>query len=296
MALLKGIYAAGLSILKEDLSLDVKKTIEHHEHLIDEGLNGTFFFGSTGQGQLISISDKKSLISQLGHSKHKDKFLLGTGVNSLRDNIDLISHSFDNGYDTFLIMPPAYYVNNSHEGVYAFYANIIQRFPKIKIVLYNFQKLSQYLFSPLAVEKLIKDFPEAIQGCKDSSYNLYETVKIPGFSMLPGSETKLLHGLQNGANGIISAVTNVTHSLARQVYEDFHSGKAQTVNEKLCAVRKAFDDTGNLISALHSFMAIGDEQYKRLLPPLTLLSKDKQKKLLNTLKELNFIPTKNIAA
>ncbi len=59
MTLLKGVYAAGLSVLKEDLSLDVKKTIEHHEHLIKEGLNGTFFFGSTGQGQLISIGEKK---------------------------------------------------------------------------------------------------------------------------------------------------------------------------------------------------------------------------------------------
>ncbi len=296
MALLKGVYAAGLSVLKEDLSLDVKKTVEHHEHLIKEGLNGTFFFGSTGQGQLISIGEKKSLISELSHSKYKDSFFLGTGVNSLRDNIDLISHSFNNGFDTFLIMPPAYYVNNTHEGVYKFYANLIQQFPNIKIILYNFQKLSQYLFSPQAVEKLVKDFPEAIRACKDSSYNLYEILKIPGFSMFPGSETKLLHGLQNGASGIISAVTNVTYHLAKKVYDDFNNNREQTVNNKLCAVRKAFDDTENLISALHSFKSVENKNYKRLLPPLTLLSTEKQKELLNKLRELNFIPRKNIAA
>jgi 4-hydroxy-tetrahydrodipicolinate synthase len=296
MALLKGIYAAGLSVLKEDLSLDVKKTIEHHEHLIKEGLNGTIFFGSTGQGQLISIGEKKRLISELSHSKYRDSFFLGTGVNSLRDNRDLISHSFNNGFDTFLIMPPAYYVNNTHEGVYKFYANLIQQFPKIKIILYNFQKLSRYLFSPQAVEKLVKDFPEAIRACKDSSYNLYEILKIPGFSMFPGSETKLLHGLQNGASGIISAVTNVTYHLAKKVYDDFNNNREQTVNNKLCAVRKAFDDTENLISALHSFKSVENKNYKRLLPPLTLLSKEKQKELLNKLRELNFIPRKNIAA
>ena len=296
MTLLKGVYAAGLSVLKEDLSLDVKKTIEHHEHLIKEGLNGTFFFGSTGQGQLISIGEKKSLISELSHSKYKDNFFLGTGVNSLRDNIDLISHSFNNGFDTFLIMPPAYYVNNTHEGVYKFYANLIQQFPNIKIILYNFQKLSQYLFSPQAIEKLVKDFPEAIRACKDSSYNLYEILKIPGFSMFPGSETKLLHGLQNGASGIISAVTNVTYHLAKKVYDDFNNNREQTVNNKLCAVRKAFDDTENLISALHSFKSVENKNYKRLLPPLTLLSTEKQKELLNKLRELNFIPRKNIAA
>ncbi len=193
-------------------------------------------------------------------------------------------------------MPPAYYVNNTHEGVYKFYANLIQQFPKIKIILYNFQKLSRYLFSPQAVEKLVKDFPEAIRACKDSSYNLYEILKIPGFSMFPGSETKLLHGLQNGASGIISAVTNVTYHLAKKVYDDFNNNREQTVNNKLCAVRKAFDDTENLISALHSFKSVENKNYKRLLPPLTLLSKEKQKELLNKLRELNFIPRKNIAA
>ena len=74
MAILEGVYAAGLSVLKEYLSLDIEKTIEHHEHLIKEGLNGTFFFGSTGQSQLISIGEKKSLISELSHSKYKDSF------------------------------------------------------------------------------------------------------------------------------------------------------------------------------------------------------------------------------
>ena len=114
--------------------------------------------------------------------------------------------------------------------------------------------------------------------------------------MLAGSETKLLDGLQKGANGIISAVTNVTHGLARKVYDDFKNQNKQTVNEKLCAVRKAFDETGNLIPAIHSFMSVKDEKYKRLLPPLTLLSKEKQNELLIKLKKLDFIPNKNIAA
>ena len=43
-------------------------------------------------------------------------------------------------------------------------------------------------------------------------------------------------------------------------------------------------------------MSIKDEKYKRLLPPLTLLSKEKKNKLLNKLKELNFISKKDIAA
>ena len=55
----KGIYAAGLSILNDDYSLDVNATIGHAEEAIQKGLHGVFFFGSTGQSQLISISEKK---------------------------------------------------------------------------------------------------------------------------------------------------------------------------------------------------------------------------------------------
>ena len=51
------------------------------------------------------------------------------------------------GFQTFLIMPPAYYKEIRDEGIYNFYSEIILRIPKIKIILYNFEKLSGYLFN-----------------------------------------------------------------------------------------------------------------------------------------------------
>ena len=102
-----GIYAAGLSVLKEDMSLDVQATIAHAESAIKKGLHGVFFFGSTGQSQLISISEKKDLISKTSTSKFRDQFFIGTGLNSLNDNLDLIRYSMEFGFQTFLIMPPA---------------------------------------------------------------------------------------------------------------------------------------------------------------------------------------------
>ena len=71
--------------------------------------------------------------------------------------------------------------------------------------------------------------------------------------------------------------------------------KKQSFNEKLCAVRKVFDNY-NLISGLHSFMSIENEQYKRILPPLSLLSDLQQKELVSQLKKLEFFPEKNLAA
>ena len=291
---IKGIYAASMSVFNKNLSLDIDSTIKHAEKLIKDGCHGVVIFGSTGQAQLISSEEKKKLIGKLCDSKFKNNFIIGTGDNSLNENIGLMKYSLNNGMDRFLIMPPAYY-KYGNDGAYSFYANIIQQVPDSKIILYNFEKLSGYAFSIEVVEKLVKNFSQQIVGLKDSTYNLYENLKIPNFSIFPGTETKLLKGLELGCSGIISAICNVTATLARRVYDDFNNKKKQSYNEKLCAIRKVFDNY-NLISALHSFMSVEDDKYKIVLPPLSLLSDVEQEKLIFKLKELEFFPEKNIAA
>tara|TARA_B100001093_G_scaffold332711_1_gene317692 strand:+ start:1028 stop:1912 length:885 start_codon:yes stop_codon:yes gene_type:complete len=291
----KGIYAASLSVLNENLSLNIDATIAHATSLINNGLHGAFFFGSTGQSQLISNTEKKDLIAKIASHKFKKHFFLGTGCNSLKDNIDLIKYAMEYDFNNFLLMPPAYYNKNSDEGILQFYSLIISTIPKVKIILYNFEKLSGYKFSIEMVTKLVKLFPKNIIGCKDSSYNLYEKLKLQNFLIFPGSEAKLLNGLENGCAGCISAVTNVTHTLSRKVFDDYENKVEQTVNDKLILVRQTFDQY-NLISALHSFMTVNNRNFKNLLPPLTKLSEDKQKELLKNLENLEFIPTKEIAA
>ena len=199
----------------------------------------------------------------------------------------------DNGIQRFLIMPPAYY-KYSDDGVYAFYEKIVQQVPESRIILYNFEKLSSFLFSPELVIKLANDFPKSILALKDSSYNLFQTLKIPNFLIFPGSETKLLKGLELGCDGIISAICNVTAPLARKVYDDFQNKKKQTFNERLCAIRKVFDKN-NLISGLHSFMSIENEKYQTVLPPLSLLSKEQKKQMIKELKDLDFYPERKAA-
>ncbi len=291
----RGVYAASLSVLNKDLTLNVEATISHAENLIKNGLHGCFFFGSTGMSQLISKNEKMELISKISTHKQRKHFYLGTGCNSLNENIELIKYASEFDFNTILLMPSAYYVGNSDEGVFEFYKKIILACPKIRIVIYNFQKLSGYIFSIDAITKLVESFPKNIIGVKDSSYNLYENLKIKNFLIFPGSEAKLLKGLEKGSSGVISAVTNSTHSLARKVFDDFENKMPQTKNDQLIRVRETFDGY-NLISALHSFHSIKDENYKNILPPLTLLGEQKLKELIEKLNKLKFISEKNLAA
>ena len=286
MSKIKGIYAAGMSILNADLSLNIEKTILHSEKIIEQGCHGVVIFGSTGQAQLISVSEKVNLLTRLSTSKYKNNYLIGTGFNSLSETINMMKVSCSLNLKNFLIMPPAYYKYGDKE-VIDFYSRIIDVVSDCRIILYNFEKLCGYKFSISCVEKLVKKFPKQIVGAKDSSYNLYENLNIENFSIFPGSELKLLRGLEIGCSGIITATCNVTASLSRKVYEDFFSKKPQTHNEKLCNVRKIFDQY-NLISGLHTFMSGQDRIYKNILPPLGLLNNNEKNKLISDLKKLDF--------
>ena len=286
MSKIKGIYAASMSVLNDDLTLDIKKTIEHAEMVIDNGCHGVAIFGSTGQAQLIPVSEKINLLNQLISSKYKEKYIVGTGLNSLGETINLMRVSKSLGFKRFLIMPPAYYKYGDKE-VIEFYSKIVQAIYDCEIVLYNFEKLCGYKFTVDCVEKLVKKFPKNIIGVKDSSYNLFENLKIDNFSILPGSESKLFIGLQLGCSGIITATCNATSKLARKVYDDFISGDVQTVNDNLCDIRSEFEKY-NLISGLHTFFGKNEKCYRNLLPPLSILNPKDEQEMINNLEKFNF--------
>ena len=85
---INGIYAASVSLFNKDLSLDIDSTIKHSEKIIQGGCHGVVMFGSTGMAQLISSNEKKKLIDRLNDNKLKDNFMIGTGDNSLNENIE----------------------------------------------------------------------------------------------------------------------------------------------------------------------------------------------------------------
>ena len=286
MSKIKGIYAASMSVLNEDLTLNVKKTIAHAEMVIDQGCHGVAIFGSTGQAQLIPVSEKIDLFGQLSMSKYKENFIIGTGLNSLGETVNLMRVAKSLNFHKFLIMPPAFY-KYADNDVINFYSKIVEANPESEIVLYNFEKLCGYKFSIECIKELVKRFPKQIIGVKDSSYNLFENLKINNFSVLPGSESKLLKGLELGCSGIITATCNVTSELSRKVYDDFIDGNEQTVNQKLCEVRNIFEKY-NLISGLHTYYSKKNNCYKNVLPPLSILNSKDEKELTDNLDKISF--------
>ena len=131
---------------------------------------------------------------------------------------------------------------------------------------------------------------------KDSTGNLWNNFKSKNFSMFVGSEKKLIDNLRIGGAGVISATTNFSGLLAKKVYDDFKKTGSSSEDEKLKDIRSAFDETGNLITALHTLKSIENKAYANLLPPLELLNENKKDELIKKLKGLGVLNNKNMAA
>ena len=293
---LKGVFGASMSVFKADLSLNIEGTIQHAKENLDDVGVSTAFMGSTGAGALISLDEKKELIRALSKHKFKEQILIGTALTSLKDTISLMKHAIEFNQVNFLIMPCCYF-QNTDESVYNWYSKIIHFVPESKIVLYNFSKLNGgYAFSSEVTKRLINDFPSNIIGMKESTGNLWDNFKAENFLMFVGSEKKLAANLKIGGVGTISATLNFSGSLAKKVYDDCIKNGSSPENKKLQDIRTAFDETGNLISALHTLKSIENKAYANLPPPLELLSESKKEELIKKLKELGVLNNKNIAA
>ena len=283
---IQGIYAAALSVFNDDLSLNVDLTVKHANFLIKNGCHGVVLLGSTGQSQLISIGEKIRLINSVAVNKNYKKFIIGTGLNSLNDTINLMHIAISQNLKYFLIMPPAYY-NYSDKDVINYFAKIFERIDNCKVILYNYEKLCGYKFSVECIKQLKDQFPKQIIGVKDSTGNIFNKIKLNNFAVLLGTEENLMNSLKMGCHGVISATCNVTSYIARKVYDDFNNDKNSSLNEKLSLIRKAFNNF-DLVSGLHTYLSKKDPKFKNVLPILDLLNKNQEKKLFEELDKLDF--------
>ncbi|MBN1828180.1 MAG: dihydrodipicolinate synthase family protein, partial [Deltaproteobacteria bacterium] len=216
-----GVFAATLTPLTKDLSIDHYSLILHMKGLLANGCDGIGFMGTTGEATSFSVSERiKALEAVLGAGIAPRKLLVGTGCAAFSDAVALTFHAVRCGVGGVLVLPPFYYKGVSDEGLFRYYAEIIERTsdPGIRIYLYHFPKMTALPLSEQLIGRLLKAFPGIVAGIKDSGgdWNNMKllTERFPGFRVYAGTERFLLDILQTGGPGCISATTNITSPMA----------------------------------------------------------------------------------
>ena len=278
---LNGVYTASLTPLTASFEPNIPALVRHAQWLLESGSDGVALLGSTGEANSLTLEQRLSIIEQTARELPPDRLMLGTGSCALHDAVRLTQASIDAGVYTVLVIPPFYYKPQSDASVLRYYAELISSIndPRLRIVFYNFPKLSGYNFSLEILQELKQSFGDIAAGIKDSSGDwdnmLSITKNVPDFMVYSGTETLLLDILREGGAGCITASANVLAPECQLVFNAWKNNQedaAAQAQEKLSVLRKALESYP-FVAELKGLMAehSGSEHWQQMLPPFSPL-------------------------
>ncbi len=279
----KGVFAASLTSLTADLTLDTVATVAHCQWLLANGCDGLGLLGTTGEAPSFAVAERRRLLgAALESGIPGERLIVGTGAAALSDAVELTTASVDGGVAGCLLVPPFYYKNVSDDGVYAFYAKLIERVGRqsLRLLLYHFPQMSAVPIPHGVIARLMKDFPGLVTGLKDSSGdldNMLELIdKFPGLEVFSGTERYLLTILEAGGAGCISAGANVTSSAIGALYTPWCAAgaddEALVLQDRVVELRDLLEGVA-MIPAMKAMLARhrDDPGLARVAPPLVAL-------------------------
>ena len=232
------------------------------------------------------------------------RMMPGTGCCSIIETVALTAHAVKHGCASVLMLPPFYYKDVSNEGLYRYFSEVVQRVgdARLRIYLYHIPAVANVGITPGLVERLLKAYPNAIAGMKDSSGDwdntrtFLEAFASEGFDVFVGNETFLLANLRNGGAGTISATANVNPAAIHELYTVASAASADVDLEcqQACLnlVREVFSSRKfpSMIAALKQAISMyrNDREWGRVRPPLIELTIKQSELLAEQLKAIGF--------
>ena len=286
----RGIYAAAVSPFNSDGSLNALKLLGYCQHLMSPagGCDGVAPTGTTGEGTSIAMADRLALPGLFAEAGvETDRVIFGTGAPAAGDCVALTRAAVEAGYINVLVLPPYYYKNASDEGLFAYYANLVDKIGRddLRIYLYHFPQMSMVPLSTALVTRLRDTFGPIIAGLKDSSGDFEQSrafVEATGgvaedFDVLPSSEAMLWDGLSIGTAGIISGSTNAFGAKAQAALQASEGAERDAAMKQVKAAR-AMAGKYPLMSAMKTIESwrSGDDGWQRMAPPLVPLSPEQK--------------------
>jgi 4-hydroxy-tetrahydrodipicolinate synthase len=309
---IRGVLAPVVTPFKADLSPDCERFVRHCQWLLSQNC-GLAVFGTNSEANSMSAEERMKLLDTLvAAGIDRSRMMPGTGCCSLTETVELTAHAVKHGCAGVLMLPPFYYKAVSEEGLYRYFSEVVQRVcdTRLKIYLYHIPLVAIVGVTPKLVERLLKAYPNAIAGMKDSSGDWNNTKTFLDafaetarqaptaraartFDVFVGSESFLLANMRNGGVGTISATANVNPAAIHGLYKQWNtSDDADQQQSKLNVVRDVFSNSKfpSMIAALKEAIAIyqNDPKWTRMRPPLVELTTEQAESLAAELKAIGF--------
>ncbi len=295
---IRGVLSPVVTPFKADLSPDSQRFTAHCRWLLSQNC-GLAVFGTNSEANSLAADERMSLLDALAAAGlDTTRMMPGTGCCSITETVKLTSHAVRHGCAGVLMLPPFYYKGVSEEGLYRHFSEVVQRVgdSRLRIYLYHIPPVAVVGITPGLVERLLKTYPDAIAGMKDSSGDWNNTKVFldgfakAGFDVFVGSESFLLANMRNGGVGTISATANVNPAAIHRLYTEWQNADADAQQAALNVTRDAFGKKYLMIGALKQGIAIyaDDPAWARVRPPLVELTAAQAQSLAAELKQIGF--------
>ena len=292
----RGVLVPASTPFAADLTPDSARFNRFCSWLLEEGADGLAIFGTTSEANSVGLADRMRMTEGLVESGvPAAKLLPGTGTCALSDSVELTRHAVELGCSGVLVLPPFYYKNPSDDGLYASFAEIIERVGdrRLQLYLYHFPQMAGVGIPMTVIERLLKAYPQTVAGLKDSSGDWSNTEAVirnfPSLHTFPSSESRAVDALKIGGAGCISASANINVRAIRALIDVWDKPEAEALNAKVSKIRGIMEGYP-IIAAVKAVLAgfSGDAEWNRVSPPLVTLPAEKQAALIAALKAEGF--------
>ena len=278
---IRGIIPAMVTPLNEQ-GINEKATRQLVNHLIQGGVHGLFILGTNGEFHTLSTEEKlifaKIVVDEVAG---RIPVFAGAGDISTQKVIELVNEFDRIGVDAASIITP-YLLKYTDEELIHHYRTVAEQ-TELPIILYNIPGNTRNSINHKVFAELIK--VPSIIGIKDSSGDIdnfkgyLELNTRDDFSLLMGSDSKILDALQLGADGSVASTANVVTKTDVAIYEEFMAGnleKARHAQVSIDAFRNACKVATIPAGLKYCLRAIGQEVGLPKLPVLDVKVEDKE--------------------
>jgi 4-hydroxy-tetrahydrodipicolinate synthase len=249
---LVGVYAAAVTPLKSDYTLDPEGLPTLLNFLAKRSCHGALLLGTTGEGPSFAPDERIAVmrIATQVRQSHPDFHLLaGTGTPSLTETLALTKTAFDLGMDGVVVLPPYYYRKVTDDGLFDWFAQVLrQAVPEGGALFgYHIPPVTGVPFSLDLLSRLKNAFPTRFAGIKDSSSDAVLARQLGerfgrDLMVLTGNDRLFSLALESAASGCITAMANVISPLLRGVWDAYQNGQAaSSIQQQLNSVRDVME-------------------------------------------------------
>jgi dihydrodipicolinate synthase/N-acetylneuraminate lyase len=206
--MLRGAIAAALTPLR-DARLDPDAVAPYVRFLEDGGLDGLLAMGTTGEGMLFGLEERRAIASAFVEAaRGRLQVAVHAGMQTTSDTVALAEHAASIGADAVAVIPPPYFPLDDH-ALLAHLVAAARACAPVPFYVYEFERTSGYAVSRDVLARLGEVAP-SLAGMKvsDTPWESFERYLDLGLDVFVGPEGFIGRGLERGAVGAVSALAS----------------------------------------------------------------------------------------